>query len=159
MAPALLSAGFQSLSPLPTIKLGPSGADSLVRGLVYIVGPVGLSNEPSCEAGSFSCCCLNPPWVFSLRGLRLYFPMLEPWVARPTSLPHHSSQFIYARKWGCRVYRCCTACPVCSTIRHLSVSGRVALSPLHPSCPSLSLLPVWMNVSSLSPWLSNFHTV
>ena len=28
-----------------------------------------------------------------------------------------------------------------------------------PSCPSLPLLPVWMNVSSLSPWLSDFHTV
>ena len=27
------------------------------------------------------------------------------------------------------------------------------------SCPSLPLLPVWVNVSSLSPWLSDFHTV
>ena len=25
-----------------------------------------------------------------------------------------------------------------------------------PGCPSLPLLPVWMNVSSLSPWLSDF---
>ena len=28
-----------------------------------------------------------------------------------------------------------------------------------PGCPSLSLLPVWMNVSSLSPWFSDFRTV
>ena len=28
-----------------------------------------------------------------------------------------------------------------------------------PGCPSPPLLPVWMNVSSLSPWLSDFHTV
>ena len=28
-----------------------------------------------------------------------------------------------------------------------------------PSCPSPPLLLVWMNVSSLSPWLSDFHTV
>ena len=35
----------------------------------------------------------------------------------------------------------------------------LAVSPLHPSCPSLPLLPVWMNVSSLSPWLLDFHTV
>ena len=28
-----------------------------------------------------------------------------------------------------------------------------------PSCLSLPLLPVWMNVSSLSPWMSDFHTV
>ena len=37
---------------------------------------MGLSNELSCEAGSFSCCRINTPcpWVFSLRGLRLCFP-------------------------------------------------------------------------------------
>ena len=28
-----------------------------------------------------------------------------------------------------------------------------------PCCPSLPLLPVWMNVSSLTPWLSDLHTV
>ena len=28
-----------------------------------------------------------------------------------------------------------------------------------PGCLFLPLLPVWMNVSSLSPWLSDFHTV
>ena len=38
---ALLSAGFQSLPLLPTIKLGLSGADFLVGGLVYILGPCG----------------------------------------------------------------------------------------------------------------------
>ena len=34
-----------------------------------------------------------------------------------------------------------------------------AASPLHPGCLSPPLLPVWMNISSLSPWLSDFHTV
>ena len=37
------------------------------------------------------------------------------------------------------------------------------LLPCHesspPSCPSPPLLLVWMNVSSLTPWLSDFHTV
>ena len=28
-----------------------------------------------------------------------------------------------------------------------------------PGCPSPPLLPVWVSVSSLSPWLSDFHTV
>ena len=28
-----------------------------------------------------------------------------------------------------------------------------------PRCPSLPLLQVWINVSSLSPWLSDFHIV
>ena len=54
-----------------------------------------------------------------------------------------------------------TACPIHSTIRHLtgSASPHLAMSPLHPGCPSLPLLLVWMNVSSLSPWLLDFHTV
>ena len=40
-----------------------------------------------------------------------------------------------------------------------SASCRLAVSPLHPSCPSPPLLLVWMNVCSLPPWLSDFHTV
>ena len=41
MALAPLSAGFQSLPPLLTIKLGPSGADSRAGGFVYLLGPCG----------------------------------------------------------------------------------------------------------------------
>ena len=41
MALAPLSAGFQSLPLLPTIKLGPSGAGSRVGGLVHALGPRG----------------------------------------------------------------------------------------------------------------------
>ena len=35
------SAGFRSLSPLLTSKLGPSGAASQVGGFVYVLGPYG----------------------------------------------------------------------------------------------------------------------
>ena len=38
-----------------------------------------------------------------------------------------------------------------------SSSHHLAMHPLCPSCLSLPLLPVWMNVSSLTPWLSDFH--
>ena len=125
---------------------------------------MGLSNELSYEAESFSC----GPWLFSIRGLRLYFPRLEPWVERSASLFHRSSRFIYVQMWGHRV---CQP-PPCgvgqlqpglprSTIRHLcgSITHRVTGSPLLPGCPSPPLLQVWMNVSSLSPWSSDFHTV
>ena len=85
-----------------------------------------------------------------MNGLRLYFPALEPWVAR--SMAGSSS--------------CCLTgqlqlCPPHSTIHHLagSASRHLAKSPLHPGNPSLPLLLVWMNVSSLSPRLSDFHTV
>ena len=40
-----------------------------------------------------------------------------------------------------------------------SASHCLALHPLHPRYLSPSLLPVWMNVSYLTPWLSDFHAV
>ena len=43
IALAPLSAVFQSLPPLPTIKLGPSGADS--------------------QVGGWACACFQPLWV------------------------------------------------------------------------------------------------
>ena len=39
MTLAQLSIGIQSLPPLPTSQLDPSGADSQVGGFVYILGP------------------------------------------------------------------------------------------------------------------------
>ena len=52
-------------------------------------------------------------------------------------------------------------CPSRSTIRHLagSSSHHLAASPIPPGCPSLPLLLVWINVSSLSPWLLDLHTI
>ena len=38
--------------------------------------------------------------MFSIIGLRLYFPELEPWVAQTVLLPRRSSQFIHGRMWG-----------------------------------------------------------
>ena len=50
-----------------------------------------------------------------------------------------------------------TACPFRPTLRQ-SQSRHGHASPLHPGCPSPPLLPLWMNVSSLSPWLLDCHT-
>ena len=121
----------------------------------------------------------QPPWVFSIRGLRLYFPTLEPWVMRSASLPVRpglSVQECVAA--GCYLPSAClvlrhsesgplglsvcehgalgsasalTACTVCPTLRQ-SQSHHSNESPLHPSCLSPPLLLVWMNVYFLSPW-------
>ena len=40
-----------------------------------------------------------------------------------------------------------------------SASYCLAMSPLRPGCPSPLLLWFWMHVSSLTPWLLDFHTV
>ena len=117
--------------------------------------------------------------MFSLRGLRLYFPALEPWVVWSASLPCRSSRFI-CMNVGPRGATRRSACPVL----HHSESGPLSLSArevgLHgllvvrlpapfaphsaisvpprpcesspPQCPSPPLLPVWMNVYFLFPW-------
>ena len=46
-----------------------------------------------------------------------------------------------------------TASPTQSSSRYL------AMCPLHTGCPSPPLLQVWINLSSVIPWLSDFHTV
>ena len=60
--------------------------------------PLGLSNELSCEAGSF-CHQRNPCRFLQPEVLRLSFPMLEPWVAWSVSLPSCSSWFICMQMW------------------------------------------------------------
>ena len=103
---------------------------------------MGLSTKLSCEAGSFSFCHFNPHQCFQSEAFRLYFPKLEPWVVRPVSLPSCSSWFICTQRWDHPV---------------LKLLPCRKSSLLH--CWSLPLLAVWVSVSSLTPWLSDFHTV
>ena len=63
------------------------------------------------------------PTVFSIRGLRLYFPALEPWVAWSTLLPAICLVYLCANM-GLRGAPCCSACPV---LCH-SESGPLGLS-------------------------------
>ena len=88
--------------------------------------PVGLSNELSCEAGSFSHYC-NTHRFLQPEVLRLSFPMLEPWVAQSVLLPSFSSQFIHMQMWELPVLQ-----PPSSPPCH----------PLHPGSLSLPLVPV-----------------
>ena len=65
----MLSASFQSLPPLATIKLGPSGADSRVGMFVYILGP---TNSPVRLGVSPA---VHPPQVSTARGFEALFPL------------------------------------------------------------------------------------
>ena len=107
---------------------------------------MGLSNELSCEAENFSHLC-NPHRCFQSEAWRLYFPVLEPWFARSISLPSCSSQFICTQMWDYPVHQ-----PLPALVLQ-------PLCILSTGCLSPPLLLVWMNVSSLTPWLSVFHTV
>ena len=57
---------------------------------------------------------------------------------------------------GLSAHKCGASWATCSTSYYLTY---LTCESSPPRCPSLPLLPVWMNVSSLTPWLSNFHKV
>ena len=102
----------------------------------------------------------TPTGVFNQR-FEALFPELEPWFGQSVSTPPTPDvpPGLSIRKCGAMGSASGhTACPIRSTMRHLSGSSGVVTSPLCPSCPSSALLLVWMNVSS-SPWLSDFREV
>ena len=154
MAPASHSARFQSLPPLPTVKLGPSGAGSRVGGLVHALGPCGSLQRPLLWGWESLLLPPQPPRAFSIRGLWLYFPGLEPWVKQSASLPA-----------VCLVYLCVNVGPRGLLVVRLpapfvphcqSRSRQGNTSPLCPGCPSPPLLLVWMNVYFFISLVSDF---
>ena len=160
MAPAPLSAGLHSLPLLPTIKLGPSGADS--------------------QVGGWACACFQPLWVSPMNSsVRLGVSPAAASTPMGVFNQRLEALFPHAGALGCsvcfappqflRVYLCANVGPRCLLAtawpaRFVPQSAkslvwlRCCKSSL-PSCLSPPLLPVWINVSSLAPWLSDFHTV
>ena len=76
--------------------------------------------------------------------------MLELCVGWSIPLPSCSSQFIWTWMWDW---------PVCNLLPHWVILPQPCHKSSIPGCLSPPLLLVWMNVSSLSPQLSDFHTV
>ena len=87
MTLAPLSTILQSLPLLPTIKLGPSGASSQVGGPAHTLGPHGSLQRPLLWGWEFLPLLPQTLQLFSIRSLRFYFPVLEPWVAQYALLP------------------------------------------------------------------------
>ena len=123
MAPASLSSGFQSSTPIPTIKLGHSGAGSRVGGPVHAPGPCGSLQRPLPRGWESPLLPPQPPGALSIRGLRLYFPEPEPWVAWSASLPSVHPVYL----WANVVPQGATRHSACPTLRH-SESGPLGLS-------------------------------
>ena len=120
---------------------------------------MGLSNN-SCEAGSFSLCHLNPHRCFQSEVCSFISPCWSPGLRSLLCSPAIPPGLSMCECGAAGSASCRIACPVHSTIRHISGShSQVVTSSLHPSCPSPPLLLVWINVSSLSPWLSDFRVV
>ena len=93
----------------------------------------------------------TPAGVFTQRFEALFPCAGAPWVAWSASLP--------AVHPGLSMHECGaagsasgqTACAIPPTLRQSRFHHSHA-SPLRPGCPSLPLLPVWMNVYFLFPW-------
>ena len=133
MALASLSVGFRSLPLLPTIKVGPSGADSRVGEFVHALGPCGSLQSPLLWGWEFLQLPPQPPQLFSISDLRLYFSTLELWVAQ--SVTWSTSCFLAGQL---------QLCPPCSTVHRSagSTSPHFAVSPL---CPSACLHPSYQS--------------
>ena len=142
--------GFQSLPPLPTSKLGPSGGDSWVDGFVYILGPCGSLQWTLLWGWEFFP-LPQPPQIFTTRSFEALFTHTGTlgWMICLTPhlfLPIHPHANVGPPAPQLPpLHRVCQQLPC-----HKSSS---------PGCPSPNPLPVWMNVSSLTPWLSDFHTL
>ena len=83
-----------------------------------------------------------PKDFYSQRFWRLSFPMCKHWVVYSVSQANVGPPRSVAATPLAQSSSCC-----------------LAAHPLCPSCPSPPLLPVWMNISSLTPWLLDFCTV
>ena len=130
---ALFPDSFQLLPLWHTNKLGPSGADSWVGGLVYILEPCGSLQWTLLWGWEFLLLLPQPSQVFSIRDLRLYFPALEPWVVRSVSPPPQLFLLVYLQwMWDCLVCQP-LPCPPRSSSCLLAMS---ALCPAACLCPS-----------------------
>ena len=133
---------FQLLPLLPTSKLGPFHADSQIGGFVYVLGPCGSLQWTLLWGWEFLP-LLQLPQVFTARSFEgFFFPCFYTGLC---GLPYSLVIFPYLCAHKFRTTG--------SSSHHLSAY------PLCPGCLYPPLLPVRMNVSSLSPWLFDFHTV
>ena len=129
------------------------------------------------QIGTFWC-WFTDKWVVYILGpcKSFQWTLLRGWDFLP---PPQPPQVFIARGFEAFFSHAGTlGCEVCLTIQlffpvypHANVGPSAAAStaqssscclathPLHPDCPSPPLLPACMNVSSLTPWLSDFHTV
>ena len=141
---ALLSDGFQSLSPSTHNHIGPFlcwflGGWVCVHSRTLWVSP---TNSPV-RLGVSPTATSTPTGVFS-QSFEALFPCTGTlgctvYLVPQLFLPVYLYSSVGSPHWVCQPQ------PFCKSSS--------------PSCLSLPLLPVWMNVFSLAPWFSDFHTV
>ena len=105
--------------------MGPSGADFQVGGRARVGSrPLWISPTNSPVRLGVSPAAASTLKGFSVSGLRLYFPELEPWVARSVSLPLCPSRFICPQMWDHKVHQ-----PLPFGVRQLLLAGQLQPGP------------------------------
>ena len=145
MVPAPLSSGFQSLPLLPTIKLGPSGAGSLVAGLVHAPGPCASPTTSPVRLGVSPAATPTPTGSFNQR-FEALFPLAGALGYPVFFAPHPSSWFICARVWGRGVLPAALPAPLSATLSpalsvHMSECGATGSASGQTSFPIRPTLP------------------
>ena len=87
----------------------------------------------------------QPPQAFSIRGLRLYFPALEPWVAWSASLPAVCPVYLCmnvgprgaTRRSACPVLCRSESCPLGLSVCDCGAAGSASVQTACPVCPTL----------------------
>ena len=113
VALAPLSAGFLSLPLLPLIKLGPSSADLWVGGRACAHSrPLWVSPTNSLVRLGVFLLPPQPPRVFSIRGLRLYFQSWSPGLCGLLHSPAVRPGLSMCECGAVGSASCRTACPI-----------------------------------------------
>ena len=131
-----------------------------------------FSHFPCYPQAHWALLLLTPEWVGSVHSRTLWVsptnsPVrsgVSPAITTPTGFlsQRFEALFTYTGTLGCTV---CLAPQLFLPVYLNAIVGPPSLpaddSPGPPAitCPSPPLPLVWMNVSSLTPWLSDFHTV
>ena len=89
---------------------------------------------------------------------------VSPAASTPTGVCSQRFEASSFPRWSPGLRVCFTPQLFLGVYLHVEVGPPVLQPPPHretspPGCPSLPRLLVWVSVSSLTPWLSDFHTV
>ena len=138
----------------------------------YVSGTLWVSpTNSTVRLGVSPTAASTPTGVFN-QWFEALLALLEPWVVQSVSLPSCSSQFICTRMWDCPLHQppahrvhqllpCLSATALPAQLHNPPHRWVCQLPPCSesspPGCPSLVLLLIWM--SSLTPWLLDFHTI
>ena len=153
MALAPLSVEFQSLPPLLTSKVGPSGADSRVGGFVYVLESCGslqgtLQRTPT---GVFNQWFETSfPWAGALGLCGLFrSPFVPPSLSARECGTTRSASHRLEGSASCCLASQLHPCPPCSTIRHLAGSASCRLAcPSPPATAVPRVLSAWLLISA-----------